>query len=161
MGPDAKAWDGGKQSTILGLLSDDSVRIVVDEEDYDFSWITRGLFYLLSWLNVNPTCISNYIHHKVWDEITYPFPNIKGCTVEVWIWIINFVPHFNLRNVVLFIIINTTCKTCHLQTCKWIRKQTRHASDFNMHQFELWMISNRQYSTYLAIRHDLWDPRGR
>ena len=21
---------------------------------------------------------------KVWDEITYPFPNLKGATVEVW-----------------------------------------------------------------------------
>ena len=27
---------------------------------------------------------SNYIHHKVWDEITYPIRNFNGCTVEVW-----------------------------------------------------------------------------
>ena len=27
--------------------------------------------------------ISNYIHYKVWDEITYPFLNFNGCTVEV------------------------------------------------------------------------------
>ena len=25
-----------------------------------------------------------YIHNKVWDEITYPFPNFNGFTVEVW-----------------------------------------------------------------------------
>ena len=31
---------------------------------------------------------------KVWDEITYPFPNFNGCTVEVWEWISNFIPHF-------------------------------------------------------------------
>ena len=31
---------------------------------------------------------------KVWDEITYPFPNINGCTVEIWEWLIYFVPHF-------------------------------------------------------------------
>ena len=32
--------------------------------------------------------------HRVWDEITYPFPNFNGCTVEVWKWISNFIPHF-------------------------------------------------------------------
>ena len=37
--------------------------------------------------------ISNYIHH-VWDEITYPFPNFNGATVEVPEWIRNFIPHF-------------------------------------------------------------------
>ena len=31
---------------------------------------------------------------KVWDEITYPFPNFNGCTVEVWEWISKFIPHF-------------------------------------------------------------------
>ena len=30
----------------------------------------------------------------MWDEITYPFPNFKGGTVEVWDWIRNFIPHF-------------------------------------------------------------------
>ena len=37
---------------------------------------------------------------KVWDEITYPFSNFNGATVdvwicatvEVWIWISNFIP---------------------------------------------------------------------
>ena len=28
--------------------------------------------------------ISNYIRYNVWDEITYPFLNSNGCTVEVW-----------------------------------------------------------------------------
>ena len=32
--------------------------------------------------------------NEVWDEITYPFPNFNGCTVEVWEWINNFIPHF-------------------------------------------------------------------
>ena len=31
---------------------------------------------LLAW-------ISNYTHYNVWDEITYPFLNFNGCTVEV------------------------------------------------------------------------------
>ena len=28
------------------------------------------------------------------DEITYPFPNFNGFSVEVWEWIKNFIPHF-------------------------------------------------------------------
>ena len=28
------------------------------------------------------------------SEITYPFTNFNGCTVEVWEWISNFIPHF-------------------------------------------------------------------
>ena len=31
---------------------------------------------------------------KVSDEITYPFPNLNGATVEVWEWISNSTPHF-------------------------------------------------------------------
>ena len=34
-----------------------------------------------------------YIHYKVWDEITYPFPNLHGAPVEVSEWSI-FIPHF-------------------------------------------------------------------
>ena len=38
--------------------------------------------------------MSNYMPSKVWDEITYPFPNFNGCTVEVWEWVSNFMSHF-------------------------------------------------------------------
>ena len=31
-----------------------------------------------------PIWISDNIPYKVWDEITYPFPNLNSCTVEVW-----------------------------------------------------------------------------
>ena len=31
---------------------------------------------------------------KLWDEITYAFPNLNGCTVEVWEWISNIIPYF-------------------------------------------------------------------
>ena len=34
-------------------------------------------------LTLIPVWISNYIHYKVWDEITYPFLNLNGATVEV------------------------------------------------------------------------------
>ena len=34
-------------------------------------------------LSLLPAC--NHITDKMWYEITYPLPNFKGCTVEVWI----------------------------------------------------------------------------
>ena len=45
----------------------------------------------LTCFNFNP---SNSIHYKVWNEITYPFPNFNSATVEVWERISNFIPHF-------------------------------------------------------------------
>ena len=34
-------------------------------------------------------------HYKViWDEITYPFPNFNGFSIEIWKWISDFTPHF-------------------------------------------------------------------
>ena len=37
---------------------------------------------LLTWINFNPSMMSNYIHDKVWNQITYPFPNFNSATVE-------------------------------------------------------------------------------
>ena len=31
---------------------------------------------------------------KLWDEITYPFPNFNGSIVEVLEWISNLIPYF-------------------------------------------------------------------
>ena len=45
-------------------------------------------------LILSPARISNHISSKVWDEIINPFPNLNGCTVEVWEWISNLIPHF-------------------------------------------------------------------
>ena len=36
---------------------------------------------LLPWFN---SMDNNYIHYTLWDEITYPFSNFNGATVEVW-----------------------------------------------------------------------------
>ena len=33
---------------------------------------------------------------KVWDEITYPFPNFNGFTIEVSEWTSNIIPHFTM-----------------------------------------------------------------
>ena len=35
----------------------------------------------------------NNLPGEMWDEITYPFPNFNGATVEVWEWTSNFIPH--------------------------------------------------------------------
>ena len=37
----------------------------------------------------------------MWDEIIFPFPNFNGCTVEVWEWISNSIPHFK-RHVITY-----------------------------------------------------------
>ena len=34
--------------------------------------------------------MKNHMLSKVWDEITYPFPNFNAFTVEVWEWVSNF-----------------------------------------------------------------------
>ena len=43
---------------------------------------TCGPFYY-DGLNLTPAWISNDTHYKVWSEITYPFINFNGATVEV------------------------------------------------------------------------------
>ena len=40
---------------------------------------------------------NNYIHYKEWDEITYPFLDFNGATVEVQEWISNFISHFTVH----------------------------------------------------------------
>ena len=41
-----------------------------------------GPFYLHG-LTLIPAWMSNHTSSKVWDEITYPFLNFNGATVEV------------------------------------------------------------------------------
>ena len=43
-----------------------------------------------------PSWLSNYIYHKVWHEITCPFPNFNCCTAEVWVWISNFIANHSM-----------------------------------------------------------------
>ena len=50
-----------------------------------FPWLDlsrSGPFYYHG-LTLIPPWISNHIPIKMWDEITYPFLNFNGCTVEV------------------------------------------------------------------------------
>ena len=52
-----------------------------------------GIF-LSTWINCNLSWIGDHMPSKLWDEITYPFPNLNSCAVEVWKWINNDIPHF-------------------------------------------------------------------
>ena len=53
---------------------------------------TRGPIYYHG-LTLIPAWISYHTLSKVWDEITYPFPNFSIATAEVWEWISNLIPH--------------------------------------------------------------------
>ena len=55
---------------------------------------------LLTWIKLNPGRICNYIHYKMSDENTYPFPNLNGATVEVWEWISYFIPHLTAHVII-------------------------------------------------------------
>ena len=46
-------------------------------------WYGDSLGPLLLTLTLIPAWISHHMFSKVWDEITYPFPNFNGATVEV------------------------------------------------------------------------------
>ena len=41
----------------------------------------------------NGWIISSHTWYCLCYEIIYPFPNFNGCTIEVWEWINNFIPH--------------------------------------------------------------------
>ena len=70
---------GQNQSTYMKSL----------ETDREINTICRGPFYWHG-LSLIPEWVSNYIH-KVWDEITYPFPYLGlGMTS-------NFILHFTER----------------------------------------------------------------
>ena len=62
--------------TVLGF--------VIHNNQDPFYW--HGLTSISAW-------VSNHMSNKLWDEVTYPFPNFNSCTVEVLEWIDNFIPH--------------------------------------------------------------------
>ena len=46
--------------------------------------------HLLPWFNFNSNMDNYYMTSKLWDEITFPFPNCNGATVDVLKGISNF-----------------------------------------------------------------------
>ena len=49
----------------------------------------------------------------MWDQFIYLFPNFRGCTVEVWKWINNFIPHFTGH------VLTYPCWNCIIQSIVW------------------------------------------
>ena len=56
--------------------------------------IKHELWPILHGLSLFPALETNHIPLKVWDEITYPFPNFNGAVVEVWEWTSYFIAYF-------------------------------------------------------------------
>ena len=50
----------------------------------------KGPFYYHV-LTLIPVWMSNYICCKMFNDITYPFPNFSGATVEDWEWMNDFI----------------------------------------------------------------------
>ena len=72
----------------------------------DFSLYSKILLVplLLTW--INSAWMRNHMPSKVWDEITYQFPNFNDTTVLVWERISNFVPHFIMGVIIIHAGIN-------------------------------------------------------
>ena len=60
-------------------------------------------------LTLIPAWIINHMLSETWDEITYPFINFNGCTVEVSEWISKFIPHF-IMEIILGLKLNHVSK---------------------------------------------------
>ena len=79
--------------------------------------ISSGAFYAHG-LTLIVKLISNYVHYKLWDDITYPFRYFNSATVEVYEMISNFI--YALLNIWLLIHagINVFLVVCTAEMCK-------------------------------------------
>ena len=101
--------------------------------------------HLLTWNKFTPAWIGNHMSTKVWEEITYTFLNFIGCTVEVWEWISNFIPHNGYNHLPLlgFKLIHV-CNSYCLPTCellyRWLVQHhcSRHWSCTEMEMSSYW-----------------------
>ena len=59
------------------------VRAIQTYRDYAPVPTGSSVIYITG-LTLVPAWISKCTHHKMWDEIIYPFPNFNGFTIEVW-----------------------------------------------------------------------------
>ena len=89
-----------------------TIRPIVNTELIWFSTNFLSNCYNGRCLTLMPIWIRKYIHYKVWDKITYPFPNFNDANVEVWKykWIRNCIPHFTGHGITFLTrpVVNTT-----------------------------------------------------
>ena len=71
-----------------------TTNMIIKDVIHVFASISKIMSILLMGRRNREHC--NYMPSKVWDEISYPFPNFNGTTMEVWEWIINFISHFTM-----------------------------------------------------------------
>ena len=88
---------------------------VIDDDIQLLQWLTdcnTPVAHLLTWFDFNSTVGQQLSLCKVWDEITYPFPNFNAATVEGWEWI-SYPPHPHiLQGMWLLIQVWITAKPC-------------------------------------------------
>ena len=72
---------------------------------FELVWVTGYAYMSDSPMNMvshtfcvtqSTASISNHMPSNVWDEITYPFPNLDGCIIELIEWISYFVSHYTM-----------------------------------------------------------------
>ena len=107
----------------------------------------QELIIFLAW-------IRNHMPGKVWNEVTYPFANFNGTTVEVWEWISNILLHF---------IMDVITYPCWDQKLKNIRKRgprmTGFASILIMKHTQLWWLTRylgTHYQLPWCIEYEVW-----
>ena len=76
----------------VAFIQNENNFLSVDGHGGTWNIDTRGSFYQHG-STLTPAWISNHIHYKMWDEITYPFPNFNSSGIGVWEWMNNFIPH--------------------------------------------------------------------
>ena len=80
-----------------GVIRDVNTHTCPSKFQRRFSYSTVHGWVPTSRWPLTPAWISNNIHYNVWNEITYPFPNFKCATVEVWKWMSKFITHFTVH----------------------------------------------------------------
>ena len=60
---------------------------------YDVALMSWGPFSYWNVSTLTPTCISDHTSGKVWDKVTYRFPNFNGTTAEAWEWMSYLLSH--------------------------------------------------------------------
>ena len=125
-----------------------------------FYW--HGLTLISAW-------VSNHMPGKVCDELTYPFLNFNGCTVEVWEWIINLIPHF-IMNVITYSCppgvchsgsslvqviapVSLVCQTMYLTQLWFVDDKTKQ-KNFQPHILQIMIISLKHMGQW-SIWYDL------
>ena len=127
-------WARAVKSSTMVIFEDPKCRVVsllIEANDDKAWWALYGsvnwvTWTLFSWheLSLIPAWISNHMPCKVWDEITYRFPNFNGATVEVWERISNFIPHFTM-GVIIY-----PCWHWSLEMDKWFQPTFHQACDY-------------------------------